>query len=46
MGDSVLIKKPDAPLISAASDYSYSASYYAGPHYRIVGDAAGQSFSI
>lgn len=41
MGDAKLTKKPDAPLISAASDYSYSAPSYAGPGYRIVGDAAG-----
>ncbi|KAG9217912.1 hypothetical protein CCMSSC00406_0005282 [Pleurotus cornucopiae] len=39
IGDGVHIKKSDAPLISAASDYSYSATSYAGPHYRIVGDA-------
>ncbi|KAF9034483.1 FAD/NAD(P)-binding domain-containing protein [Hymenopellis radicata] len=40
MGDAQLIKKPDAPLVSAASDYSYSAPSYAGPGYRLVGDAA------
>lgn len=40
--DAKLIKKPDTALITAASDYSYSASYYAGPHYRLVGDAAGE----
>jgi len=40
MGDATLFKKPDAPLISAASDYSYHATSYAGPHYRLVGDAA------
>ena len=44
MGDNVeLIKKPDAPLISSASDYSYSAPSYAGVGFRIVGDAAGMS---
>ncbi|KAJ7686802.1 FAD/NAD(P)-binding domain-containing protein [Mycena rosella] len=40
MGNATMFKKPDAPLISAASDYSYHASAYAGPHYRLVGDAA------
>ncbi|KAF7321049.1 FAD/NAD(P)-binding domain-containing protein [Mycena chlorophos] len=35
-----LAPAPDAPMISAASDYSYHASAYAGPHYRLVGDAA------
>lgn len=28
------------PVIRSASDYSYSATSYAGPGYRIVGDAA------
>jgi hypothetical protein len=27
--------------IKSAGDYSYSASYYAGPNYRIAGDAGG-----
>ena len=27
--------------IKSASDYSYSASSYAGPNFRLVGDAAG-----
>ncbi|KAJ7270866.1 FAD/NAD(P)-binding domain-containing protein [Mycena rebaudengoi] len=40
MGDATMFKKDDAPLISAASDYSYHASSYAGSHYRLVGDAA------
>lgn len=35
MGDSTMFKKPDAPMVSAASDYSYHASAYAGPHYRL-----------
>ncbi|EMD33059.1 hypothetical protein CERSUDRAFT_108283 [Gelatoporia subvermispora B] len=30
---------PDAPFARSASDYSYSADRYAGPGYRIVGDA-------
>jgi hypothetical protein len=27
--------------VKSASDYSYSASSYAGDHFRLVGDAAG-----
>jgi hypothetical protein len=27
--------------VKPAGDYSYSASQYAGPHYRIIGDAGG-----
>ena len=27
--------------VKSASDFSYSAEYYAGDHYRLVGDAAG-----
>lgn len=41
MADAKLIKKPDAPLVSSASDYSYAARYHAGPGYRIIGDAGG-----
>lgn len=32
--------------VKSGSDYSYSASCYAGNHYRIVGDAGGRSFSF
>lgn len=32
--------------IRSASDFSYSASSYAGPNYRIVGDAGGQWLCI
>lgn len=28
--------------VQCASDYSYSASAHAGPHYRLVGDASGE----
>lgn len=28
--------------VKSASDYSYSASSYAGDHYRLIGDAAGE----
>lgn len=31
--------------IKLASDFSYSASSYAGDHFRLVGDAAGSSLS-
>jgi hypothetical protein len=41
LGDAALVKKPDVPLVNSASDYSYQASHYAGPHYRLVGDAGG-----
>jgi flavin-dependent dehydrogenase len=43
LGDAKMVKKPDAPMVSSASDYSYQASHYAGPGYRLVGDAAGTS---
>lgn len=42
LGDAVLIKKSDASLVSSASDYSYQASHYAGPHYSLIGDAGGE----
>jgi hypothetical protein len=32
--------------VKSAGDYSYSASYYAGPNYRIAGDAGGQFRSL
>ncbi len=32
--------------VRSASDFSYSAPSYAGPHYRIVGDAGGQRTRI
>ena len=32
--------------VRTASDYSYSASSYAGPHYRVVGDAGGKLFAL
>jgi len=33
-----------AGSVKSASDFSYSAPSYAGPNYRIVGDAGGQRF--
>ncbi len=35
-----LVQKEGGPLVRQASDYSYSAASYAGPGYRIAGDAA------
>lgn len=35
-----MIRKEGGPLVRQASDYSYSANSYAGPGYRLVGDAA------
>jgi flavin-dependent dehydrogenase len=32
-------------LVKSASDYSYSADRYAGDHYRLIGDAAGQFYN-
>ncbi|KAJ6614659.1 hypothetical protein B0H10DRAFT_2044200 [Mycena sp. CBHHK59/15] len=37
--DGTIIKKNDEISIQTASDYSYHSDSYAGPHYRIVGDA-------
>lgn len=40
--DSVIVRgESEADTVRTASDYSYSASSYAGEHFRIVGDAAG-----
>jgi hypothetical protein len=36
----VEVGKDGGPGVRQASDYSYSASHYAGPGYRLVGDAA------
>ena len=33
--------EPESDTVRTASDYSYSASSYAGENFRIVGDAAG-----
>ncbi len=33
----------DTPVARSASDYSYSASHYAGPGWRLVGDAGCKS---
>jgi hypothetical protein len=33
-------------LIRSASDFSYSASSYGGPGFRLVGDAGGTTFNI
>jgi hypothetical protein len=36
--------EPESDTVRTASDYSYSASSYAGENFRIVGDAAGKFF--
>lgn len=41
IGDGSLVGGESKPTVMSASDYSYSATSYAGPNYRIVGDAAG-----
>ncbi len=42
--DGVMLRgKSESETVRTASDYSYSASYYAGENFRIVGDAAGRS---
>lgn len=35
-----MVQKEGGPLVRQASDYSYSATSYAGPNYRLAGDAA------
>ncbi|KAF8891751.1 FAD/NAD(P)-binding domain-containing protein [Infundibulicybe gibba] len=40
IGEGTLNKIDNGPTIRSASDYSYSASSYAGPRYRLAGDAA------
>lgn len=42
IGKGTLVTDADGPTVRSASDYSYSASNYAGPHYRLAGDAAGK----
>lgn len=37
----MLRAEPESDTVRTASDYSYSASSYAGENFRIVGDAAG-----
>ncbi|KAG8216212.1 putative halogenase [Butyriboletus roseoflavus] len=39
IGEGWLRNKDKPEAVKAASDYSYAASSYAGPHYRIAGDA-------
>ncbi|KAF9450835.1 FAD/NAD(P)-binding domain-containing protein [Macrolepiota fuliginosa MF-IS2] len=35
-----MVQKDDGPLVRQTSDYSYSANGYAGPGWRLAGDAA------
>ncbi len=39
----LISKDGEASPVKSAADYSYAASSYAGDHFRIVGDAAGES---
>ena len=39
--NATLVKKPDINLVNSASDYSYQSTNYAGPGYRVIGDAGG-----
>lgn len=41
IGEGQLRNKDKSEAVKAASDFSYSASTYAGPNYRIAGDAGG-----
>lgn len=41
IGEGRLRNKDKPEGVKAASDFSYSASAYAGPNYRIAGDAGG-----
>ncbi len=41
--DGVMLREDsESDTVRTASDYSYSASYYAGENFRIVGDAGGK----
>ena len=45
IGDKATLKLSGQPgAIKSTSDFSYSASSYAGDHYRIIGDAGGKSY--
>lgn len=41
LSDAKLVPYGTGPIIRSASDYSYSATSYSGPNYRIIGDAGG-----
>ena len=43
IGEGKLRNKDKSEGVKAASDFSYSAPTYAGPNYRIAGDAGGVS---
>jgi flavin-dependent dehydrogenase len=34
-----MVKKPDIGMVNSASDYSYQSAIYAGPGWRVIGDA-------
>ena len=46
LGEATLRNSGQPGAIKSTSDFSYSASSYAGDHYRIVGDAAGTSLAF
>lgn len=41
LGTGILRETGPIPAVQSASDFSYAAKNYAGDHYRLVGDAAG-----
>ena len=43
LGEATLKNSGQPGAVKSTSDFSYSASSYAGDHYRIVGDAGGKS---
>jgi hypothetical protein len=45
LGDGKLVEDGPYPIVQSASDFSYNAPTYSGDHYRLIGDAAGESIS-
>jgi hypothetical protein len=41
-----MVKKPDIGLVNSASDYSYQSAVYAGPGWRVIGDAGGKLLAV
>ena len=46
LGKATLRNSGQPGAVKSTSDFSYSASSYAGDHFRIVGDAAGKSWAF
>lgn len=42
LSEAVLVEDGSKPGVQSASDFSYSATNYAGSRYRLVGDASGE----